>query len=99
MFNFFRAPFLFAFSAGCICRLRRVVNRYCNQDSNKVVENSIAFLVAALDVVVMVGLAARKVIIRNLRASSGSCHVEGDAGAEEGEEVGTQKSLRGVFEV
>ena len=79
--------------------LGEFVNRYCNQDSNKVVENFIAFLVAAQDVVVMVGLAARKIIIRNLRASSSSCHVEGDAGAEEGEEVGTQKSFRGVFEV
>ena len=66
--------------------------------ATKVVVNFIAFLIAVLDVVVMVGFAVRKVVTSGLRATRGSSRV-GDAGAEEGEEIGTKKCLRGVFAV
>ena len=64
--------------------------------ATKVVVKFIVFHVAVLGVVVMVGLAARRVVISGIRASRGPSRV-GDAGAEEGEGTGTKTCLRGVF--
>ena len=66
--------------------------------ATKVVVKFTVFLVAVLDVVAMGGFTARSVVISAIRASRGSSRV-GDAGAEEGEEIGTKKCLRGVFAV
>ena len=61
-----------------------------------VVENFKIFLVAALYMVVMVGFAARKVVISGIRASRDSSPV-GDAGEEEGREQERRSASEGCL--